>query len=70
MLVAPAPTARAACTGMGAGQPFSAGANPQAVASADFDGDGIADLAVANLSGASLCVLRGLGGGTFAAPVA
>ena len=37
---------------------------------ADFDRDGILDLAVANADDATVIVLRGLGGGAFAAPVA
>ncbi|HTR97468.1 MAG TPA: FG-GAP-like repeat-containing protein [Candidatus Acidoferrales bacterium] len=59
----------AGCPGFGAGATYAAGANPQCVVSADFNGDGIADLAVANLTGPALQILRGLGGGAFAAPV-
>lgn len=43
---------------------FASGSNPAAVVAADFDEDGIADLAFANTDGsATLSVLRGLGSG-------
>jgi hypothetical protein len=45
------------------------GAGPQAVASADFNGDGIADIAVLNSSGSSASVLLGNGDGTFKPPL-
>ena len=68
VLAASAPLARAACTGFGAGASYAAGSSPQAVASGDFDRDGNADLAIANLVGPALTVLRGMGGGAFTAP--
>jgi hypothetical protein len=44
---------------------FTAGSNPQSVASADFNADGFIDLAVANNVSNSLSVLSGNGTGTF-----
>jgi hypothetical protein len=70
VLAACAPSARAACTGFGAAAGIGAASSPQTVVSADFDRDGIADLAVACGTGASLEILRGLPGGAFAPPVA
>src|SRR5688572_13497401 len=46
---------------------YPAGANPQAVASADLNGDGRLDLAVANYSDGTVSVLLGNAGGTFQA---
>ena len=69
-LLLAASAARASCPGLGSGSTYAAGASPQMVVSADLDGDGVADLAVASLTGPSLEILRGLGGtGAFAAPV-
>jgi hypothetical protein len=53
---------------------FPAGLRPYHVVAADFDHDGILDLAVANYGNARVSILRGLGvagvgDGTFAAPV-
>jgi hypothetical protein len=45
--------------------PFSAGYNPQSVAVGDFNGDGIADLAVANAGVSPVIILLGNGDGTF-----
>ena len=45
--------------------PYAAGANPAAVVAADFDGDGVLDLAVANNGGSTISLLRGNGDGTF-----
>ena len=41
------------------------GTNPQTIATADFNGDGKADLATANLYGFSVSVMMGNGDGTF-----
>src|SRR5271169_6406926 len=46
-------------------QQYAAGANPWSVVSADFNGDGILDLAVANFSDSTVTVLLGNGDGTF-----
>jgi hypothetical protein len=46
-----------------------AGAQPKAIVSADFNRDGIPDLATANWSGGSVTVLLGTGGGAFADPM-
>jgi hypothetical protein len=46
---------------------YPVGANPYSIASTDFNGDGIADLAVANWGGSSVSVLLGTGTGTFGA---
>jgi hypothetical protein len=46
---------------------YAAGASPQAVVTADFNGDGRLDLAVANPSTDSVNVLLGNGNGTFQA---
>src|SRR5260370_14365732 len=46
---------------------FDAGSGPSAVAVADFNGDGIPDLAVANQNSGSVSVLLGKGDGTFQA---
>lgn len=48
---------------------FSAGSYPTGIASADFNGDSIPDLAVANSIGKSISVLLGNGNGTFATRV-
>ena len=48
---------------------FPGGYRPTTVASADFNGDGKADIVVGNFSG-SLQVLQGLGAGNFSAPQA
>lgn len=52
---------------------YPAGAEPYDLAVADFDEDGITDLAVANTTGGGIAILRGNGGGgigngTFGAP--
>jgi len=44
---------------------FGAGSNPYSVAVGDFNGDGVQDLAVANINSANVSVLRGNGDGTF-----
>jgi hypothetical protein len=46
---------------------FSVGSNPTSVTVGDFDGDGYADLAVANLDSDTISVLLGDGEGGFAA---
>ncbi|HYA18576.1 MAG TPA: FG-GAP-like repeat-containing protein [Bryobacteraceae bacterium] len=50
-----------------AGSPFTVGSNPFALAAADFDGDGITDLAVPNSGGSTVTVLIGNGSGGFTA---
>jgi FG-GAP-like repeat len=49
------------------GLPVSVGANPTDLVSADFDGDGKLDLAVANSTDNTLTILLGNGDGTFTA---
>src|SRR5207253_11370527 len=44
---------------------YMVGANPQAIAIADFNGDGYLDLAVANYDGNSVSILLSRGDGTF-----
>jgi hypothetical protein len=56
------------------GYALPAGSYPAALVSADFDADGILDLAVADEGGSAVSILRGggsdgVGDGTFAAPV-
>lgn len=48
---------------------FATGPTPVAVAVADFDGDGIADLVTANGESDIVSILLGIGGGNFAPPV-
>jgi hypothetical protein len=48
---------------------FNVGPNPNALAVADFNGDGRPDLAVTNSSAATVSVLLNLGGGAFASQV-
>ncbi|PRP96170.1 FG-GAP repeat domain-containing protein [Enhygromyxa salina] len=50
------------------GVDFGAGFGPEAVIVADIDGDGVSDIVTANAEGDNIAVLRGLGGGDFAAP--
>ncbi len=49
------------------GSPLPVGRNPSSVASGDFNGDGIPDLAVTNQSDNTLTILLGNGDGTFTA---
>src|SRR5262245_61686746 len=51
------------------GPQFQAGAYPAAVAVGDFNGDGHADLVVANWTAGTVSVLKGNGTGTFRRPV-
>src|SRR5258705_4194745 len=44
---------------------FPAANGSQAFAMGDFNGDGTSDLAVANVGGASISILLGMGDGTF-----
>ena len=44
---------------------FDAGTHPSTVAVGDFNGDGVQDLAVANVNSANVSVLLGNGDGTF-----
>jgi hypothetical protein len=48
---------------------YPAGNGPQSLASADFNGDGLRDLAVANSADDTVSILRGKGDGTFRAKV-
>src|ERR1019366_4226030 len=48
---------------------YPTGANPQAVAVGDFNGDGNLDLAIANSTGNTVSVLLGKGDGTFSPKV-
>ena len=48
---------------------YSVGTNPNALTSADFNGDGKTDLAVANSTSNDLSILLGSGTGTFATAV-
>lgn len=50
--------------------PLPVGSDPAAIVSADFDGDGAADVAVANRSAGTVSVLWGARGGGFLPPVA
>ncbi len=47
--------------------PYAVGDNPQAVVTADFNGDGRLDLAVANFASGNVSVLLGANGGAFGA---
>ncbi|GAB1444662.1 hypothetical protein MASR2M41_02810 [Flammeovirgaceae bacterium] len=49
--------------------PFAVGTQPQSVTSADFDGDGKVDLAIANYSSNNVSVLMNNGAGGFVAAV-
>jgi hypothetical protein len=52
-------------SGLGVETTFPTGPGPLAVVVADFNGDGITDLATANTSGNSVSVLLGAGNGSF-----
>ena len=56
-------------TGFHAASTYAAGTTPQAVTAADFNGDNIPDLAVANYGSGNVSILLGQGNGSFAAPV-
>ena len=47
------------------GSPFTVGNNPRSVVVADFNGDGLLDLAIANQGDNSISLFRGNGDGTF-----
>ena len=49
------------------GSPFAAGTGPVAIAAADFNNDGVVDLAIANNSANTVTVLLGNGSGGFTA---
>ena len=49
------------------GSPFAAGNSPRALVVGDFNGDGKADLAIADFANASVTVLLGNGAGAFSA---
>src|SRR5262249_37320712 len=44
---------------------YGVGANPQGITVADFNGDGVVDLAIANRDAGTISVLNGRGDGTF-----
>lgn len=48
---------------------YGLGIDHNSICSGDFDGDGILDIATSNLSGGDISILKGVGGGTFSAPV-
>lgn len=50
-----------------AGSPFAVGTNPHSVAVADFNRDGIVDLATSNVGSNNVAILLGLGNGVFGA---
>jgi VCBS repeat protein len=47
------------------GSPIAVGSNPEALAAADFNGDGDIDLAVSEYGSDAVAILRGAGDGTF-----
>ena len=47
------------------GSPITVGSSPQSMATGDFNGDGVPDLAVANFNNGNMTVLLGTGTGTF-----
>ena len=49
------------------GSPFNTGAQPASLVVGDFNGDGVADLAVANSGSNSILIMTGDGSGTFSA---
>src|SRR3954451_13756247 len=53
-----------------AGSPIAVGAGPSGAAVGDYNGDGLADLAIANRGGDSVTILRRVPGGTFSAEAA
>jgi hypothetical protein len=59
----------AACPDFAAAVNYSAGTRPDSVAVGDLNGDGQADLAVANYGSDNVSILLGIGDGTFAAAV-
>ena len=50
------------------GSPFSVGSQPQSVVVVDFNGDGIADLAVANSNSNTVSIFLGIGTSSFTQP--
>lgn len=67
-LAALGPGAQAQWPGFRAPVSYTTGGTPASVAIADFDGDGVLDLAVMNGNSASVSILRGNGDGSFGAP--
>jgi hypothetical protein len=60
----------AGCTlSFGPSRAFAAGSGPTSLVSADFNGDGTADLAVANFDSSDVSILLGKGDGTFTGTV-
>ncbi len=47
--------------------PLTTGTTPSAIATGDFNGDGIPDAAVANSGSGTVTVMLGVGDGTFSA---
>jgi hypothetical protein len=68
-LLCAAPIARAACSGLASAVSYAAGTSVRQVVRADFNRDGVDDLATANGTGSTLSVLLGNAAGGFAAPV-
>jgi uncharacterized repeat protein (TIGR01451 family) len=60
---------RTAATDFAAAKSYTVGTGPNTVATADFNGDGKADLAVANRGSGNVSVLLGNGDGTFQSAV-
>ncbi len=65
LLVLAATTKSGVASGFAPPVIYQAGAQPSSIASADFNGDGIADLAVSNQLSNNVSVLLGNGDGTF-----
>src|ERR1017187_1774170 len=53
------------CFAPASGSPFTSDTNPYSVISADFNGDGIKDLATANYNTYDVSILLGTGTGSF-----
>src|ERR1051325_8708687 len=69
LLIVQTAIASAACQQLAEPSIVTVGSNPQSVAIADFNGDGIPDLATANANSNNVSVLLGLGSGEFSPKV-